>query len=37
MKMAPIPLYLVYDGFEEDLEANMVHERVLDCQHDSPM
>ena len=37
MKMAPIPPYLVYDGFEEDLEANMVHERVLDCQHDSPM
>lgn len=37
MKMAPIPPYLVYDGFEDDLDASMVYERVMDCQHDSPM
>ena len=37
MKIAPIPPYLVYDGFEQDLDATMVYERVMDCQHDSPM
>ena len=37
MKIAPIPAYLVYDGFEQDLDAAMVYERLMDCQHDSPM
>jgi len=37
MKIAPIPAYLVYDGLEKDLDAAMVYERLMDCQHDSPM
>ena len=37
MCIAPIPAYLVWDGFEQDLDASMVYERLLDCQHDSPM
>jgi hypothetical protein len=35
MEIAPIPAYLVYDGFEQDLDAAMVYERLMDCQHDS--
>jgi len=37
MNISPIPAYLVYDGFEQDLDAAMVYERLMDCQHDSPM
>ena len=29
MKMAPIPSFLVYDGFETDLDAAVVYERVI--------
>lgn len=36
IKIAPVPAYLVYDGFEQDLDAAMVYERLMDCQHDSP-
>jgi len=35
--IAPIPAYLVWDGFDQDLDAIMVYERLMDCQHDSPM
>ena len=29
MHIAPIPLYFVYDGFEQDLDAALVLERVM--------
>ena len=29
MQIAPIPLYFVYDGFEQDLDAALVLERVM--------
>ena len=29
MQMAPIPPYLVYDGFEKDLDTALVLERIL--------
>ncbi len=35
--LCPVPAYWVYDGFTKDLPAALVYERVLDCQHDSPM
>ena len=37
MKIAPIPAYLVWDGFDKDLDAAMIYERLMDCQHESPM
>ena len=37
MKIAPIPTYLVYDGFENDLDAVIVYERLRACQHPSDM
>ena len=37
MKIAPIPAYLVWNGFDKDLDAAMVYERLMDCQHDSEM
>ena len=37
MHLAPIPAYLMYDGFEMDLDAALVYERLRDCQHPSPM
>ncbi len=33
MKFAPIPAYLVYDGFNEDIPAALVYERLRECQH----
>jgi len=35
--IAPVPAYLVWDGFDQDLDATLVYERLMDCQHDSPM
>ena len=37
MNIAPIPAYLLYDGFEKDLDSAMVYERLRYCQHPSPM
>ena len=37
MKIAPIPAYLVWDRFDKDLDATMVYERLMYCQHDSEM
>ena len=37
MKIAPCPAYFLYDGFNTDLDAAMVYERLMDCQHPSPM
>lgn len=36
MKIAPIPAYMVWDGLDQDLDAAMVYERLMDCQHPSP-
>ena len=30
MKISPIPVYLVYHGFEKYLDADMVYERLID-------
>ena len=35
--IAPIPTYLVYDGFEQDLDAAMVYERLLTTTQEGPM
>jgi len=35
--IAPVPAYLVWDGFDQDLDAALVYERLMDLQHDSPM
>ena len=35
--MAVIPEYLVWDGLNKDLDAAMVYERLMDCQHDYHM
>ena len=35
--LAPIPVYLVYDGFENDLDAAMVYERLLTTAQTGPM
>ena len=37
MNLAPVPAYLMYDGFNKDLDAAMVYERLRNCQHPSPM
>ena len=29
MRIAPIPAYMVFDGFNEDLDASMVYERLM--------
>ena len=34
MLLAPIPVYLVWDRFEKDLDAGMVYEQLMDCQHE---
>jgi len=36
MCIAPIPAYLVFDGFETDLDASMVYERLMDI-HDKTL
>ena len=33
MRLAPIPAYLVYDGFDADLEAALVYERLRTSAH----
>jgi len=37
MRIAPIPAYLVFDGFETDLDASMVYERLMDIHDKTPM
>ena len=37
MHIAPVPAYMVYDGFNKDLDAVMVYERIMDVQDRSPM
>jgi len=37
MKIAPIPAYFVWDGFNQDLEAAQVYERLMDSQEESTM
>ena len=37
MLVAPCPPYFMYDGFDKDLNAVMVYERLRECQHPSPM
>ena len=35
LRMAVIPEYLVWDGFNKYLDVAMVYERLMGCQHDS--
>jgi len=37
MKIAPIPAYFVWDGFNQDLESAQVYERIMDSHEDSTM
>ena len=37
MKIAPIPAYFVWDGFNQDLEAAQLYERLMDSQEESTM
>ena len=37
MQVVPIPAYFVLDGLEDDLEAAVVYERLLQSTHVSPM
>jgi len=37
MHIAPIPAYLVFDGFETDLDSSMVYERLMDIHDKTPM
>ena len=37
IKMSTIPSYLIYDGFEKDLNAAMVYERIMDITETSDM
>ena len=37
LRIIPIPAYLVWNGLNKDLDAAMVYERLIDCQHDSHM
>ena len=37
MCMAPIPVYMLYDGFERDLDAVMVNEWLMDSSDSSTM
>ena len=37
IRICPLPVYLVYDRFDQDLDATMVYERVMEFQHDSFM
>ena len=37
MNIAPIPAYLVYDGFEKELNAGEIYERILQSTHTSDM
>ena len=37
MRIAPIPAYLVWDGFDKDLDAALVYERLMESQHESRM
>jgi len=35
--MVPVPAHLVWDGLDQDLNTDVVHDRLIDCQHDSLM
>ena len=37
MKIAPIPSYFIYDGFEKYLDAAMVYKRLMDGKQKSDM
>ena len=37
MSIAPIPPYLVYDGFNHGISTALVYETLWDSQHDSTM
>ena len=37
MKIAPIPAYFVWDGFNQDLDSAQVYERLMDSQEESTM
>ena len=37
MRIAPIPAHLVFDGFNTDLDASMVYERLMDIHDRTPM
>ena len=37
MKIAPIPSYFIYDGFEKDLDSAMVYEKLIDTKKTSYM
>ena len=37
MSIAPIPAYLVYDGFNHNTSAALVYERIWDIQNSSSM
>ena len=37
MKIASIPSYLIYDGFDKDLDSAMVYERLMDSTEKSYM
>ena len=37
IKIAPIPAYMILDGFNGDINAANVYERVLQSDHESPM
>ena len=35
--IAPLPAYFIYDGFEQDLDAALVYERLLEADDAAPM
>lgn len=37
MRIAPVPAYMIFDGFNDDLDASMVYERLMDVQDRTPM
>ena len=37
MKVAPILSYFIYNGFEKDLDAAMIYERLMDSTYTSGM
>jgi hypothetical protein len=36
MQLAPVPVFLVYDGFEMDIRAEELYERVLSLNDQTP-
>ena len=37
ISIAPIPTYIVYNGFDQEISAALVYKRLRDIQHDSLM